>query len=83
MSLTNTTEAPPPGAPEQPSVHPVDEVLPAFVLLRQDTSLVAAAEGWDPDRWQEVVDETAKALAWTSPQVSGAHDPARGTSWPV
>ena len=59
------------------------EKLPAFVSLRQDTSLLAAAEGWDPARWQEVVDETAKSLAWTSPQVAGAHDPATGTSWPV
>ena len=28
--------------------------LPAFVHLRQDTSLVAAAEGWDPAAWQQV-----------------------------
>ena len=37
--------------------------LPALVHLRQDTTLVASAEGWDPEEWQRVVKEIAKAMA--------------------
>jgi NCS2 family nucleobase:cation symporter-2 len=33
MSLSNTTEAPPPSPPDRPRVHPVDEVLPAHRLF--------------------------------------------------
>jgi hypothetical protein len=57
--------------------------LPAFVYLRQDTTLVAAAEGWSPTAWQQVVDAAAKALAWTTPQVSGPDDPASTPGWPL
>ena len=39
------------------------ERLPAFVHLRQDTTLVAAAQGWSPTEWQRVADEVAKQPA--------------------
>ncbi len=59
------------------------ERLPAFVYLRQDTSVGAAAEGWDPSEWQRAVRDMAKATAWTVPEVAGAGDPPRGADWPV
>lgn len=59
------------------------EHLPAFVLLRQDTSLVTATEGWDPKDWQRVARETAKLLAWTVPEVARAGDPAPFPGWPT
>jgi hypothetical protein len=59
------------------------EHLPAFVHLRQDTTLVAAAEGWDPKEWQRVAREVGKALAWTVPEVAGPGDPAPTPGWPV
>jgi len=59
------------------------EHLPAFVHLRQDTTLVAAAEGWDPREWQRVAREVGKALAWTVPEVAGPGDPAPTPGWPV
>ena len=59
------------------------ECLPAFVHLRQDTTLVAAAEGWDPREWQRVAREVGKALAWTVPEVAGPGDPPRTPGWPV
>lgn len=59
------------------------ERLPAFVHLRQDTSLVSAAQGWSPSEWQKVADEIARTKHWTSPQVSGAGNPAPTPGWPI
>jgi hypothetical protein len=59
------------------------ERLPAFVHLRQDTSLVAAAQGWSPTEWQRVADEVAKSQHWTSPQVTGRGDPPPSPGWPI
>jgi hypothetical protein len=59
------------------------ERLPALVYLRQDTSVGAAAEGWDPREWQRAVREMAQAIAWTFPEVASAGGPPRGTDWPV
>ena len=57
--------------------------LPAFVHLRQDTSLVAAAEGWDPPEWQRVAKEIGKVMAWSVPTVAAAGDPPPTTGWPL
>ena len=57
--------------------------LPAFVHLRQDTTLVAAAEGWNAREWQQVARGIAKAMAWTEPEVSGPDDPPPGTRFPA
>lgn len=59
------------------------EQLPAFVHLRQDASVVAAAEGWDPRDWQRVAREVGKAMAWTVPEVAGPGDPRPTAGWPV
>jgi hypothetical protein len=59
------------------------ERLPAFVHLRQDTTLVATAEGWDPREWQRVAREVGKAMAWTVPEVTGAGDPPAAAGWPA
>ncbi len=59
------------------------ERLPAFVHLRQDTSIGATAEGWDPVEWQRVAREIGKAMAWSVPEVAGAEDPAATPGWPV
>lgn len=45
--------------------------LPAFVHLRPDTTLVAAAEGWDPQEWQRVANGLGEAMSWSVPQVAG------------
>ena len=57
--------------------------LPAFVHLRQNTTLVAAAEGWDPAPWQAVAKEVGKSMAWSVPTVAGAGDPPPTPGWPV
>ena len=43
------------------------EHLPAFVFLRQDTTVGAAAEGWDPAEWQQVAREVARPWPGRSP----------------
>ena len=57
--------------------------LPAFVHLRQNTTLVAAAEGWDPAAWQAVAKEVGKSMAWSVPTVAGPGDPPPTPGWPV
>jgi hypothetical protein len=59
------------------------ERLPAFVHLRQDTTLVTAAQGWSPSEWQRVADEIARLQHWTSPVVAGRGDPAPTPGWPL
>ena len=59
------------------------ERLPAFVLLRQDTQLVTAAQGWSPTEWQRVCEEIARKEHWTAPIVAGRGDPAPTPGWPV
>jgi hypothetical protein len=59
------------------------ERLPAFVLLRQDTALVTAAQGWSPTEWQRVCDEIARKEHWTTPIVAKRGDPAPTPGWPV
>ena len=61
------------------------EQLPALVHIRQDTSLGAVAEGWDPDAWQKVAREISAAMAWSVPDVAppGVRVPAKTTGWAV
>ena len=59
------------------------ERLPAFVHLRQDTTLVTAAQGWSPREWQRVADNIAKTQHWTTPVVAGRNDPPPTPGWPV
>jgi len=59
------------------------ERLPAFVHLRQDTSLVSAAQGWSPTEWQKVADAIARSVHWTSPVVTGRGDPPPSPGWPI
>jgi hypothetical protein len=59
------------------------ERLPAFVHLRQDTSLVTAAQGWSPTEWQRVADEIARSVHWTAPIVAGRGDPPPSPGWPL
>ena len=59
------------------------ERLPAFLLLRQDTQLVTAAQGWSPTEWQKIADEIARKEHWTTPLVAKRGDPAPTPGWPV
>lgn len=55
--------------------------LPAFVHLRADTTLVDAAEGWDPRAWDRVAEGVGKAMAWTRPVYPQPGDPPAFEGW--
>jgi hypothetical protein len=57
------------------------ERLPAFVHLRQDTTLVSAAQGWSVSEWQRVADEIAKKEHWTSPRIASETNPRPTPGW--
>jgi len=59
------------------------ERLPAFVHLRQDTTLGAVAEGWNPREWQRVARDIAKAMAWTAPDLAEMREPRPTPGWEV
>ncbi|HLG01470.1 MAG TPA: hypothetical protein VI916_13465 [Acidimicrobiia bacterium] len=57
--------------------------LPAFVHLRADTTLVDAAEGWDPPAWQRVSAGLAAAMKWSQAVFPLAGDPPPHPGWAV
>jgi hypothetical protein len=51
------------------------ETLPAFVVIRQDGSLLGAAEGWDPPAWRAVAEDLTRLTSWSAPLVPAPGDP--------
>jgi len=49
--------------------------LPAFVFLRTDGTVTAAAEGWNATEWRGVADAIAESCAWSRPNLPVAGDP--------
>jgi hypothetical protein len=49
--------------------------LPAFVFVRTDGTVQAAAEGWNAAEWRSVADTIATATAWIRPFLPVAGDP--------
>ncbi len=56
--------------------------LPALALVKQDGSIAATAQGWDPSGWREVSDAIENLTDWTPLMIPGPKDPApyAGTS---
>jgi hypothetical protein len=50
--------------------------LPAFVFLRVDGTVPAAAEGWNPAEWRAVAQVIASTTAWTAPTIPMLGDPS-------
>jgi hypothetical protein len=50
--------------------------LPAFVQIRGDLHVEAAAEGWDPDEWHQVALSLADNMSWSAPLVPAPGDPS-------
>lgn len=51
-------------------------ILPAFVAIRQDGSVIGSAEGWDPLAWREAATSLADMTRWSRPEIPAAGDPA-------
>jgi hypothetical protein len=50
--------------------------LPAFVFVRGDGSVQAAAEGWNPLEWRNVAKVIAENTSWIAPTIPVAGDPS-------
>ena len=57
--------------------------LPAFVFLRSDGTVPAAAEGWNPAAWREVANTIAETVAWSKPLIPQAGDPGAFKGMPA
>jgi hypothetical protein len=51
------------------------ESLPAFVFIRVDSTIPAAAEGWNPADWRSVAETIAETTAWQPPDIPVIGDP--------
>jgi hypothetical protein len=49
--------------------------LPAFVFVRGDSTVPAAAEGWNPSEWRAVAQHIAETVQWSAPHIPSAGDP--------
>jgi hypothetical protein len=49
--------------------------LPAFVFVRVDGTVGAAAEGWNAAEWRQVAETIAAATSWLTPTIPIAADP--------
>ncbi|MGZ8765298.1 MAG: TlpA family protein disulfide reductase [Acidimicrobiia bacterium] len=49
--------------------------LPAFVFVRVDGTIGAAAEGWNPAEWRQVAETIAEATSWLAPTIPIPADP--------
>ena len=52
------------------------QALPAFVFVRGDGSVQAAAEGWNPVEWRQVAKSIADNTSWIAPTIPGPGDPS-------
>jgi hypothetical protein len=52
------------------------DTLPAFVFVRIDGTVPAAAEGWDPVAWHAVAESIAETTAWSAPTLVAPGDPS-------
>ncbi len=49
--------------------------LPAFVFIRVDREVVAAAQGWHAHEWLEVAEAIAETTRWRAPTIPAPGDP--------
>ncbi len=62
--------------PDRTMVKSLDlETLPALVVIKQDGSIVASAEGWDPSTWRPVTEMLASLTHWSRPTIPSDGDP--------
>tara|TARA_B110000438_G_scaffold225421_1_gene219471 strand:- start:677 stop:1207 length:531 start_codon:yes stop_codon:yes gene_type:complete len=52
------------------------ESLPAFVVIRQDGSVLGSVEGWDPKTWRSLAEDLAELTSWSTPEIPALPDPS-------
>ncbi len=52
------------------------DFLPAFLLVHQDGSVAAMAQGWDPQDWRSVAEAISQLTEWQRPVIGDIGDPA-------
>jgi len=57
--------------------------VPALVLVKQDGTIAAVGEGWDPAAWHTVSDTLEELTGWTPISVPGPRDPAPYAGTPL
>ena len=57
--------------------------LPALAFVKQDGTIAATAEGWDPAGWREVSEAIEDITDWTPLSIPGPGDPAPYVGTPV
>ncbi len=50
--------------------------VPAFVVLKQDGSVLDSAENWDPESWRRVAERLSELSSWSRPEFPAEGDPA-------
>lgn len=50
--------------------------LPALVVVRQDGSLLGAAEGWVPEEWRALCEDLTRLTSWSRPTIPATGDPS-------
>ena len=50
--------------------------LPAFLHIRGNRTVGAAAEGWDPEQWRKVAESLAENNSWSTPLIPASGDPS-------
>ncbi len=59
------------------------KTLPAFVFVRIDGTVAAAAEGWNATEWRAVAKEIATTTQWTAPALPDQGDPTAFAGTPA
>jgi hypothetical protein len=59
------------------------ERLPALVHIRQDLTVVGAAEGWHPAEWASITENLGRIMSWSRPLIPGGLDPSPFDGSPV
>ena len=57
--------------------------LPAFMLVLQDGSVAASAEGWHPAEWRAVAEAVSDLTEWNRPVIGDGDDPAPFSGTPA
>jgi hypothetical protein len=57
--------------------------LPAIVHLNMSGAAEAAAEGWNPAAWRDVLDNLSRILSWSRPVLPAPGDPAAFAGTPA